>query len=154
MKKATVTLEEIQADHKSIGEKIALFVSQAVTEYLFPAAQIELKHGEHYAGMILGKDGESSYHLILLPEEKESINWQDATDWAKSIGGELPTRREQSLLYANLKEQFTDNWYWSSVQHAAGSGYAWVQSFGNGGQDGYRKDGSGRARAVRRLVIE
>ena len=112
-----------------------------------------LKDGEHYAGIILGKDGATSHHLILLPGEVEDTKWQAALDWAVRAGGELPTRREQSLLFANLKEQFTPNWYWSSEQHSANALYAWLQYFSNGNQIINLKGGEFRARAVRRLVI-
>jgi len=68
-------------------------------------------------------------------------------------GGELPTRREQSLLYANCKSQFKGEWYWSGEQHAADSYGAWGQLFGNGDQIYGSKSFEARARAVRRLVI-
>ena len=112
-----------------------------------------LKPEEHYAGIILGKDGEPDHHLILLAGEAESVNWAQAKDFAAKAGGELPTRREQSLLFANLKEQFQPRWYWSGEQHASYSGYAWIQYFDYGGQNGYHKFINYRARAVRRLVI-
>lgn len=112
-----------------------------------------LKAGEHYAGIILGKDGEPDHHLILLPGEAESVNWAQAKEFAEKAGGELPTRREQSLLFANLKEQFQPRWYWSGDQHASGSVYAWVQGCYSGTQDDGHKDNGFRARAVRRLVI-
>ena len=54
--------------------------------------------GEHYAGVILGKDGTPNYHLILLPGDENEITWEKAEEWATSINGELPTRREQALL--------------------------------------------------------
>jgi hypothetical protein len=113
-----------------------------------------LKEGEQYAGIILGKNGEQSHHLILLPGKIENTDWQKSLDWAKSVGGELPTRREQALLYANLKEQFKPEWYWSCEQRAAGPDYAWVQVFGDGFQVSGLKSGSHRARAVRRLIIQ
>lgn len=65
-----------------------------------------MKTGEQYAGILLGKDGTPDQHIFLLPGEAESIKWQAAKDWAASAGGDLPTRREQSLLFANLKEAF------------------------------------------------
>jgi len=65
-----------------------------------------LKEGEHYAGVILGKGGEADHHLILLPGDLGDISWPGALDWAGSQGGELPNRRELSLLFANLREQF------------------------------------------------
>lgn len=150
----TVTLEAIEKEHQKVAELIAQFKAQITSQFVFPETEIQLAHGEHYAGVILGKDGESSYHLILLPEDKDGGKWQAAMDWAKSIGGELPTRREQSLLFANLKEEFQEQWYWSSVQHASDDDYAWCQHFSNGGQyyDG-KVNGLCRARAVRRLAI-
>jgi len=112
-----------------------------------------LKPEEHYAGIILGKDGEPDHHLILLAGEAESVNWAQAKDFAAKAGGELPTRREQSLLFANLKEQFQPRWYWSGEQHASNSGCAWVQYFDDGIQNSNHKYDNYRARAVRRLVI-
>lgn len=113
-----------------------------------------LKEGEEYSGLILGKGGESDYHLILRPGEAESVNFAQAKEWAKKADGELPTRREQSLLFANLKEQFQPRWYWSSEQYAPSSGCAWAQNFDNGGQSYCHKSGGYRARAVRRLTIQ
>ena len=112
-----------------------------------------LAAGELYAGVILGKDGEPDHHLILLPGAAEDLTWEQAKEWAASVGGELPTRREQSLLFANLKEHFEGAWYWSGEQYAGDSGYAWGQYFGDGGQYNYRKGNEFRARAVRRLVL-
>jgi hypothetical protein len=152
---STITLDEIKATQTRLSEMIAAFEAQASTAFLFPETQIDLAPGEHYAGIIVGKDGEPSHHVILMAEQPtDDLNWQAAMDWAKRIGGELPSRREQALLYANCKEQFDATWYWSSEQHAAHSGNAWHQHFGNGFQyDGY-KSYEGRARAVRRLIIQ
>ena len=112
-----------------------------------------LKNGESYAGIILGKDGAPDHHLILLPGKAESVSFEDAKIFAVKTGGELPTRRELSLLFANLKEEFQPNWYWSSEQHAAYSDYAWGQVFDDGGQHGITKSAELRARAVRRIAI-
>lgn len=149
----TVTLDAIEKEHKKVADMIEQFKAQAVTQFLFPETEIQLAHGEHYAGLILGKDGEASYHLILLPEDKASSKWQEAMDWAKSINGELPTRREQSLLFANLKEQFQETYYWSCETHASYSDYAWNQYFYNGNQRYCFKGNVNRARAVRRIVV-
>ncbi len=113
-----------------------------------------LANGELWAGVLLNEDGTPSHHVILLPGEAARIGWNKAIEWAKEIGGELPTRREQSLLFANLKSQFKGEWYWSGEQHAAHSGYAWLQYFGDGGQDSCYKSFEARARAVRRLPIQ
>lgn len=118
-----------------------------------PAASIELTDGEHYAGLIVGKNGEGSYHLILLPIEAERVTFEQANEWAEKSGGALPTRREQALLYANLKEQFEPSWYWSGERPASASGYAWIQYFLRGYQDGLTTTAHLRARAVRRSPI-
>ena len=113
----------------------------------------ELNEGEHYAGIILGKDGEADYHLILLPGEAIDINWKDAQAWAEEQGGELPTLREQSLLFANLKEHFKPRWHWSCEAHQEHTHYAWFQDFNDGDQDYFNKDNERFARAVRRVFI-
>jgi hypothetical protein len=151
---SSVTLEKIEEQHLKIGKMIEELKAASVTIFGLPEIEIELKHGEHYAGIELGKNGEPSRHLILLPEEAEGLTWSEAKEWAKKNGGELPTRRQQSLLFANLKEQFKEAWYWSGEEHASGSGYAWYQNFDYGGQSYGNKDTKGRVRAVRSLIIE
>ena len=63
-----------------------------------------LKPGEEYAGIILGKDGEQDYHLILLPGEIEARQrtqrdqegilveeetWNQIGAWATKLGVSL-----------------------------------------------------------------
>ncbi len=110
-----------------------------------------LKPGELYAGLLLGKNGAPDQHIILLPGEVQSANWEEAKKFAADTGGDLPTRREQALLFANLPEEFTPNWYWSGEQRASGS--AWFQGFGGGSQYWGTTYGECRARAVRRVAI-
>ena len=43
--------------------------------------------------------------------------------------------------------------YWTSSQYAGLESYAWFQYFGDGSQNGNRKDGKLRARAVRRFAL-
>ena len=153
---STVTLESIKATQAQLTTMIAAFEAQAKTSVVmhFPETQIELRQGEHYAGLITGKDGDCSYHLILLPGDADDINWDNAKAWAAGQGGELPTRREQSLLFANLKDQFENRYYWSCEQHSAEPGWAWFQDFDYGYQTRTPKLRELRARAVRRLIIE
>lgn len=64
----------------------------------------------------------------------------------------LPSQAEAHLLAANLKDQFEqDDWYWTSTQYSALS--AWYQGFYHGSTDISFKDSTGRARAVRRLIL-
>lgn len=111
--------------------------------------------GGIYAGIIAGKDGAPDYHLALLPAKSDKdLNWKDAMEWAKTNGGDLPTRREQSLLFANCQDHFEKQWHWSNAQHADYSGYAWLQNFNYGSQYYNRKSCEARARAVRRIYLE
>lgn len=112
-----------------------------------------LKKGEHYAGILLGKNGEPDQHIILLPGQAAGLTFQQAQEFAAKAGGELPTRREQALLFANLKEEFEASWYWSGEQ-PADTRFAWFQSFGIGVQNDYCTYDTCRARAVRRITIE
>lgn len=114
----------------------------------------QLKEGEANAGLIMLPDGKPSHWLILLPGDKDNGNWQDATDWTAEQGGELPTRNEQSLLFANAKDQFKKDWYWSGVTVEGEAEWAWYQYFSNGHQDDVRKSVIiCRARAVRRVSV-
>ncbi len=113
-----------------------------------------LNEGETYAGLILKEDGTPSHHLVLLSGDNDDATWEEQKEWAKSIGGELPTRQEQALLYANCKKHFKGTWYWSGEEHATESGWAWYQYFTSGYQCNLRKDRALRARAVRRLPIQ
>ena len=113
-----------------------------------------LAEGEHYAGLILGKEGNPDHHLVLLPGEAEEVSWAAARDWAGSAGGELPTRRELALLYANQREQFQRVWYWSCEPQEPRSQLVWGQNFTSGIQTMYGRPFRGRARAIRRMPID
>jgi hypothetical protein len=150
-----VTLESIKAAHDNVAAMIAQFEARTATKLItITQQQVELRPGEHYAGVILNEDGAPAHHVILLPGEADEVNWADAKTFAVNAGGELPTRREQALLYANLKAQFESAWYWSSEQHASSDDYAWFQNFFNGNQYNDNKSARLRARAVRRLTIQ
>ena len=140
-----ITLETINAEQSRLA---------AEREQIhFPETLIDLNPGEHYAGLIVGKDGEPSYHLILLPGEAENVTFDTAKKWAASIGGDLPTRLELALLWQNCRDQFEKSWYWSNESSEAG--WAWYQHFYYGFQTSHhvRQDYQLRARAVRRLPI-
>ncbi len=108
-----------------------------------------LGDGEHYAGLILGKDGQPDHHVVLLNGEAEQVSWAAALAWAASNGGQLPSRRELALLYANLREHFQRVWYWSSEPQEPRAQLVWGQNFTM-----YGRPFRGRARAIRRLLIE
>lgn len=112
-----------------------------------------LNAGETYIGAIGNKAGEV-YHVILLPGDNDDSDWQAAMDWAKSIGGDLPTRIEQAMLFDGFRDLFKKDLYWSNATVDDYDAYAWYQNFDYGTQSLSRKSTSYcRARAVRRLPI-
>lgn len=125
-------------------------MNQATEAAKFPIPA--LNEGEIYAGAIIAPDG-TGHHIILLDGDNDDAEWQAQMDWAKSIGGDLPTRPELALLYAFLKDRFKADYYWSNEQHAANSINAWCQDFSRGDQLWLTKDNINRARAVRRVAI-
>jgi len=152
---STITLDDIKATQNRLAEMIAsLEAQQQARTFDIPASSIGLQPGEHYAGIVLGHNDEPSYHLILLPGEAESVTHDAALKWAEEARGELPNRREQALLYANLKSEFAEAWYWSSVLHESDPDYAWCQYFDDGYQGSLDRGSLLRARAVRRLIIQ
>lgn len=112
-----------------------------------------LADGETYIGAIGDKNGDV-HHIILLPGDMDCDTWPKALDWAKSLGGDLPNRIEQAMLFAHFKDQFQKDWYWSNTSVDGYDASAWYQYFDYGHQDLYHKGSDHcRARAVRRLII-
>ncbi len=111
-----------------------------------------LAEGEIYVGCI-GDAAGNLHHVILLPGDNDDATHEAQLEWAKSIGGDLPTRIEQAMLWANHRDQFKKDWYWSNEIHHSESGWAWCQCFYDGGQDYDDRSYDLRARAVRRLPI-
>ncbi|AXT49097.1 DUF1566 domain-containing protein [Chromobacterium rhizoryzae] len=95
-------------------------------------------------------DGKPSHHVVLLDGDVK-MAWEDALAWSAEQGGDLPSREEQALLYANLKSEFECDWYWSNTQYSRSNAYA--QEFRLGSQHYNGKYSTLRARAVRRLPI-
>ena len=127
-------------------------VTQASAKAAFLAAN--LKAGEQYAGLLLGKNGEPDQHLVVVAVNDTKANWAAQTEWAKGVGGELPGRRELNLLRANVRELFKDDWYWSSETYESESSYAWCQFFSPGYQGDCHKSAALRAVAVRRIEVQ
>ena len=151
-----ITLEAAQAKLSEVAEMLAKLAKPlpATLTLAIAAATIELKPGEHYAGAVLDETtGLIKHHLVLMAEKPdERLNWQAAMDWAASVGGVLPTRQEQALLFANCKPHLDADWHWSSQTHESNSSYACHCYFGNGTQNYGGKSYAGCARAVRRVL--
>mgnify|MGYP001608181317 CR=1 FL=1 len=150
---STVTLDAVKAKFAEANALLARLQEPApeTMVLVIPGAHIDLAPGELYAGTILSDGGSPMHHLVLLPDRAEKVTWDAAVEFAKKAGGELPTRREQSLLYANLKDQFEAAWYWSGEQYEINGSFAWTQIFGSGNQNNAHKSYEGRAVAVRRF---
>lgn len=116
------------------------------------AENIELNAGERYAGVILGASAAPSHHLILLPGVLPPSTWAAATAWANQAGGTLPDRREQSLLFANLRDAFEYAGYWSG-ELSGHHDRVWAQIFRLGGQYCENVDNALHAVTVRRIPV-
>jgi hypothetical protein len=148
----TITLQQIQARQSELADLIAKFTAQAQATRVITIdeADIELQPGEQYAGAVLDAEGQHKHHLVLMAAVPEAdLNWADAKAWAEKVGGSLPDRQEQALLYANCKPHLKATWHWSSEEE--GASYAWSCTFDGGSQGYFRKGAEGAARAVRRV---
>jgi len=111
-----------------------------------------LAGGEIYVGCI-GDAAGNLHHVILLPGDNDDATWEAQIEWAKSIGGDLPNRIEQAMLWDNHRDQFKKDWYWSNETRCSSPGWAWSQYFDYGSQTRSTRTNELRARAVRRLPI-
>ena len=157
------TLQEVQAAEvemqaaldrfMEIARQYQMSAEQRSVWVQIPRTELILRSGEEYIGSIIDADG-SAHAIILLPGDQNDINWAAAKTWAASIGGSLPTRIEQAMLYAAHRDKFERRAYWSCEQTAEVADYAWSQNFGFGGQYYYLLADYGlRARAVRRVSL-
>ena len=94
-------------------------------------------------------------HVILLPGDSDDASWEDQMAWAVSVGGDLPNRIEQALLWRKCPGQFKQDAYWSNETYSAEEpDWSWQMYFGNGNTDYDHKRKKFRARAVRRVLVE
>jgi hypothetical protein len=113
-----------------------------------------LAEGEIYLGGFVDANGDVT-HTILLPGDNTPAAWEKQLEWAKSVGGDLPTRAELVIAYEKHRDQFKKTAYWSNTPDTdpGYSGWAWCQYFIRGSQFSDGQRGEFRARAVRRLSI-
>jgi len=150
---SAVTLDTVQAKLAELAALIQQsFAQSQANQIQIEAATITLQPGERYAGAVLDEAGQHQHHLVLLaPRPEQDLAWQAAMNWARSVGGVLPTRQEQALLYANCKPHLKPEWHWSSEAHESDASYAWVCHFYDGLQYRSPKSNEGSAVAVRRV---
>jgi len=149
----TVTIEHLEERQAELAALIERFKAQAgPTLLLLRETEIPLNPGEHYAGPVLDADGKTKHHLVLMAARpNDDLDWDDAMAWATTVGGQLPDRQEQALLYANCKPHLKPAWHWSSEVHESDASSAWFCHFNYGNQDGNHKSAEGAAVAVRRV---
>ena len=152
----TITLEIIKAEQTKLAQMIETIEEDMKKNAFFEyqGKRIPLAIGEKYIGTIIIADGARNHHIILLPGAVSEKTWNDAKEWAESVGGELPDRVEGALLFATAKDEFEEDWYWTREAHASASGSAWFQGFFSGYQTTGATRTELRARAVRRLIIQ
>ncbi len=152
---SAVTIETVQAKQAELAAMIQLLQQQAAPAFrsiTLPATEIELQAGEHYAGAVLDQGGTVLHHLVLMaPRPTERLDWKGASAWAAAAGGDLPTRQEQALLFANCKPHIEPDWYWSREVDEDDSNYAWCCHFSYGDQRFNHQLSRCAAVAVRRL---
>jgi len=112
-----------------------------------------LRKGEVYGGIVLGKDGEPDYHLFAQTKFIESATFDEVKAYVEKVGGAGATRRDLALLRINASEAFGTKVFWSCELHAADSSYAWYQIFDNGYHHNILKGNKLCGVAVRRLPI-
>ena len=154
----TITIESIQAKQAELAEMIQQLKSETLQLpeiILLPQTEINLQPGERYAGAVLGEDGHILHHLVLMAQRPAVLlNWQAAMDWASSVGGRLPNRQEQALLYANCKPYMEHTWHWTCVTDEDNASYAWYCDFYDGSQLYAHKGDEGSAVAVRSITVK
>ncbi len=108
--------------------------------------------GEIYVGCY-SLDGKTLIHFFILPGDNDDDTYEAQMEWAKSIGGDLPNRIEQAMLWVGHRNRFKQDWYWSNEIHHSESDWAWGQGFDYGHQSNYGRAHKLRARAVRRVHV-
>jgi len=63
----------------------------------------------------------NGYRWYLGQEADEEMNWHEAVEWCKSVGGELPPRDIllQCFLNEDIRPLFKPEWYWNSTEFNA-----------------------------------
>jgi len=147
-----MNIETIKAKQAELEKLIEQLQAQAVKIIKIKPVTIELRPGERYAGAVIDADGNHLHDLILLPQQHgKRMTWDDAKKWAEEVGGALPTRQEQSLIFANCKPHLEGVYHWSCEEYTRNASFAWGCNFNDGYQHGIHKDNGLSAVAVRRV---
>ena len=145
-----MNIETIKAKQAEL-EKLIEQLQAQTTVIEIKERTVKLHPGEHYAGAVLDADGNHLHDLILLPQHGKRMTWEKAKKWAEEIGGALPTRQEQTMIFANCKPHLEGVCHWSCEEYEEDASYAWICYFSSGHQVNHHKNGELAAVAVRRV---
>lgn len=106
-----------------------------------------------FVGLTTTADGKHCAVLLLDDKPSKRLHWDDAKDWADSVGGTLPSRPVGALLFANARSSFEEAWHWTCEEFEHDGSTAWSQTFSSGSQGIVFKSYEARARAVRLIHI-
>jgi hypothetical protein len=96
----------------------------------------------------------NEFEYRLGPELPNELTWDEAIDWCKSIGGELPSREVLLMCQVNetIRPNFKNTYYWSSTELLSRP-TVWCQSFSDGFQSNFSKNVTYYVRAVQRVAV-
>ena len=109
-----------------------------------------LAEGEIYLCGLVDANGDIE-HTVLLPGDNDYATQAEQFEWAKSLGGDLPNRIEQAVMFAKFRDRFQSDAYWSNETCHWDASCAWYQGFGGGGRGTSPKSAALRGVAVRRF---
>jgi hypothetical protein len=104
-----------------------------------------------FAGLTTKADG-THCSVFLIPGMADDLTWDEATEWAKSKGGELPSRTVAALLRSTTLPCLPMSWIWTSDE--GGGNFAWNCFLADGGQLKYTKSALLTAIAVKLVPLE
>lgn len=107
--------------------------------------------GGTFAGVITLADGRHCAVVLLKDRPENRLTWENAIDWARSVGGQLATPAVALLLQVNCPDLLPQTWVWTDKPE--GSSYAWSCHFSEGYVGCITRFADGGAVAVRLIPI-
>ncbi len=106
--------------------------------------------GSIFCGITTNPDGVHCA-VVLLPDQGNELDHQQALAWAEELGATLPTRPVAALLFANALDKLRGEWHWTA--DTEGAHYAWLCHFDSGLQSDELNSFKGSAVAIRLIPL-